>query len=809
MWFRLADALLKYRLPLLLLLLGITLLMGYWAGQVKLSYQFSRAIPENNPVYQEYQRFRQQFGDDGNRMVVGVQSDSLFTPARFNAYARMQRELRQVSDVQEVIGIPGSIRLLKNEETQQTLAEPIFPDTLQSRDQLDSCRRFFSDIRFYKNRLYNPVTGAALMAVTINKDSLNSAKRTSIINQVIEVTQRFESATGIKTHLSGLPLIRTQVSNRIQQEMRFFLLGSLLLSALILLIFFRSVGTMLLSLAVVLIGVVWSMGLMRLFHYDITLLTALIPPLIVVIGIPNCIYFINKYHSSLAEGKSVPGQRASEDPTAFKLNAIRQMVGKMGVVTLFCNITAAIGFAVFALTRSNLLREFGLVSGIGILLVFFISVVLIPAVLSYLPLPGKKQMRYLDNRFITSLLLRIERWVMHHQRAVYLVTALVVLLSVAGMFRLKTEAFIVDDLPKNDPIYTDLRFFERHFVGVMPLELMLDTKKPKGILQKRIDIGKLAYFQDSVLARFPQVAIPTSIIDPVKFAYQAASGGGGDSTYVLPALFTFYDLHKVLRDLQRKQQSGEMTASDTALQKLMGTLVDSSERYLRISAGMADIGTRKLPGLIDSIRQAADRVLNEREPGATADTAGARYHISVTGTSSTFLEGSRFIIRGLRESILYAFLLIAACMLYLFRSFRIMVCSLIPNLIPLLVTAGVMGWTGVPLKPSTVLVFSVALGIAIDITIRFLVNYRQELPANDFRVQKTVISSIRQTGLSIVYTSAVLIAGFVVFCFSRFGGTLALGWLTSLTLLVAAVTNLVLLPVLLLQTGRDKKIGQA
>jgi hypothetical protein len=551
------------------------------------------------------------------------------------------------------------------------------------------------------------------------------------------------------------------------------------------------------------------MGLMRLFHYDITLLTALIPPLIVVIGIPNCIYFINKYHSSLAEGKSVPGQRASEDPTAFKLNAIRQMVGKMGVVTLFCNITAAIGFAVFALTRSNLLREFGLVSGIGILLVFFISVVLIPAVLSYLPLPGKKQMRYLDNRFITSLLLRIERWVMHHQRAVYLVTALVVLLSVAGMFRLKTEAFIVDDLPKNDPIYTDLRFFERHFVGVMPLELMLDTKKPKGILQKRIDIGKLAYFQDSVLARFPQVAIPTSIIDPVKFAYQAASGGGGDSTYVLPALFTFYDLHKVLRDLQRKQQSGEMTASDTALQKLMGTLVDSSERYLRISAGMADIGTRKLPGLIDSIRQAADRVLNEREPGATADTAGARYHISVTGTSSTFLEGSRFIIRGLRESILYAFLLIAACMLYLFRSFRIMVCSLIPNLIPLLVTAGVMGWTGVPLKPSTVLVFSVALGIAIDITIRFLVNYRQELPANDFRVQKTVISSIRQTGLSIVYTSAVLIAGFVVFCFSRFGGTLALGWLTSLTLLVAAVTNLVLLPVLLLQTGRDKKIGQA
>lgn len=798
MWQRLASAILTYRLPLLLLLLGFTVLMGNWASKVKLSYQFSRAIPENNPVYREYMRFREQFGDDGNRLVVGVQSDSLFTLKHFRAYARMHQELRTVPDVQEVLGVPGAIRLKTEEGSLKSAAEKIFSNSISTQEQLDSAYASFSGISFYHNRLYNPASGAFLTAVTINKDSLNSAKRTDIIRQIIETAGRFESTTGIRTHLSGLPLIRTQVSNKIQQEMRFFLLGSLVLSALILLLFFRSFATMLLSLAVVLMGVVWSMGVMYLFHYDITLLTALIPPLIVVIGVPNCIYFINKYHSSLAE-KMVEGsgQLRLADAAKYKFEALRNMVGKMGVVTLFCNITAAIGFAVFALTRSNLLREFGLVAGISIMAVFLISVILLPAVLSYLPAPGARQMRYLNNRFITSLLLRIEQWVMHHQKAVYLVTALVVLVSVAGMFRLKTEAFIVDDLPKNDPIYTDLRFFEQHFTGVMPLEIMLDTRKPKGILQKQIDIAKLAYFQDSVLARFHRVAMPTSIIDPVKFAYQAASGTGGDSTYVLPTLFSFYDLHKVLRDLNRKQLSGEMTASDTALQKLMSVFVDSSERYLRISAGIADIGTRGLPPLMDSIRAGAEKVLN----ASGTDTAANPYRIVVTGTSSTFLEGSRFIISGLRESIVYAFLLIAACMFYLFRSFRIMVCSLIPNLIPLVVTAGVMGWAGVPLKPSTVLVFSVALGIAIDITIRFLVNYRQELPGNGFRVHDTVLSSIRQTGLSIVYTSAVLVAGFVIFCFSRFGGTLALGWLTSLTLLVAAVTNLVLLPVLLLRMG--------
>jgi predicted RND superfamily exporter protein len=172
--------------------------------------------------------------------------------------------------------------------------------------------------------------------------------------------------------------------------------------------------------------------------------------------------------------------------------------------------------------------------------------------------------------------------------------------------------------------------------------------------------------------------------------------------------------------------------------------------------------------------------------------------VKLTGSSITFLEGSSFIISGLKESIAWAFLLISLCMLYLFKSARILICSLIPNLIPLVITAGVMGWVGVPLKPSTVLVFSVALGIAIDITIRFLVNYKQELPTYKNDVHATVTATIQNTGLSIVYTSLVLIAGFIIFCFSSFGGTIALGWLTSITLLVATITNLVLLPVLLL-----------
>jgi predicted RND superfamily exporter protein len=223
--------------------------------------------------------------------------------------------------------------------------------------------------------------------------------------------------------------------------------------------------------------------------------------------------------------------------------------------------------------------------------------------------------------------------------------------------------------------------------------------------------------------------------------------------------------------------------------------MDSARQQARISVSMEDVGSERLAAILDSVQQRADQLF---------DTA--RYKVSLTGSSVTFLEGSRFIINGLKESIFWAFLLIAACMLYLFRSLRILLCSLLPNIIPLAITAGVMGWAGVALKPSTVLVFSVALGIAIDVTIRFLVNYKQEQD-KAVPVQQNVVQTIHSTGLSIIYTSIVLIAGFVIFCFSTFGGTFALGWLTSLTLITATVANLVLLPALLITLTRPQHIA--
>lgn len=782
MWYKLGQWILRYKLVLLCVLVASTGFMAYHASKVHMGYDFAKAIPTDNPKYLDYLSFRQKFGDDGSTMVLGVQTPNLYTPVVFNAMATLQQRLKTVKGVEQLMSIPEAAALVKLDSTEKLGFQKIFHPPYTDQSQLDSARAIFENLPFYRGILYNDSAKAYLVAVRLNKDTANSKSRTRLINDIIREVQVFEQETTLQVHLSGLPFIRTNVADRIQQEMYFFLVGSLLLSAITLLLFFRSFSAMLMSLIVVVMGVIWSMGTMVLFDYKITLLAALIPPLIVVIGVPNCIYFLNKYHTAYRD-------------TGDKYKALVTMVGRMGVVTLFCNIAAAIGFAVFAFTDSALLKEFGVVSGINIMMLFLISLIFIPAVLSYLPAPSAKHVRYLDNKLLEKMLVRIELWTFHHKQAVFTITLLLIAAAVLGITRLKSEGFIVDDLPEKDQVYTDLKWFEANFDGIMPLEITIDTKRKNGLLRSLTPIEKIDELS-GYIAALPETARPLSFVEGLKFAKQAYYDGDSVN-YTTPTEFDMPLLGKYLKQ-DKSDSSGK-----TGIGGMLRNFIDSSKQEARISVSMKDIGSAKLPVLIDKIDSASQMIfnnINTRE--FTPDSMAAirdslPYTITFTGTSVTFLEGTSFIINGLKESIMWAFLLIAVCMLYLFRSARILLCSLIPNIVPLVITAGVMGWCGIALKPSTVLIFSVALGIVIDVTIRFLVNYKQELPHFNYNVSQTLVQTIRHTGISIIYTSLVLIAGFIIFCTSDFGGTRALGWLTSLTLLSGTITNLVLLPVLI------------
>lgn len=766
MWQRLAGFVLKYRLLLLVLLLAGTGVMGYFASKVQMSYEYVSSIPHDNQKFLEFQEFKKKFGGDGNVLMLAVQTDKFFQADFFKDYVQLNKDMKNVFAVENIMSVPMAINLVKNDSSQKLEANLLFQGDLTNQVVIDSLSRVFNTLLFYRGLLYNPDTHAYLMAIYVNKDVFNSPKRTAVVNEITKLANAFQEKQHIEVHLSGLPLIRTAMAVKVADELKLFLKISFVLTGLILFLFFRSFGAVLMSMIVVAIGVIWSVGTIVLMGYKITLLTGIIPSLIVVIGIPNCVYFLSKYHTEYAKD-------------ANKTRALVHMIQRMGIVTLFTNLTAAIGFGVFCFTNSALLKEFGVVAGLNIMFIFLISFIFLPSVLSYLPAPKSKHTTYLDNRFFGAILDFLTTLVFKYRPWVYGVTAALVIAAIVGMGRLQSVGYMLDDIPHTDKLYTDLKFLETNFKGVMPLEIAVDTKKKNGVINLQT-LNKLDELTQLIAAQ-PDFGRPLSVVEGIKFAKQAYYNGDS-SNFAVPNQFDLGFLAPYLR-----MKGGNTAGPASTFSKLVSSFMDSTRQVARLSVNMKDVGSQKLPVLLDSL-----------QPKVTAIFDTAHYKVTFTGTSVIFQEGTRFIINGLMESVILAFILIMICMLYLFRSWRMLIISLIPNVIPLVVTAGVMGWIGVPLKPSTVLVFSVALGIAIDVTIRFLVNFKQELPRHDLDISATVKQTIHETGLSIIYTSAILFAGFMIFSFSGFGGTKALGWLTSLTLVVAMITNLTILPALLL-----------
>ncbi len=764
MWHKVAAFIIKFRIALLIVLLAATAFMGYMATKVELSYEYGDAIPRDNPKYIEYQSFRDKFGEDGNLFMIAVQKEDFFEPVFFKDYTKLVEELSEIEAVENVLSVPTAINIVKDTTTGKlkvlTLAEQV------GTDNMDSFKQAFLALPFYRGVLHNPDSNTYLMGLGINKEVLNSKKRDKLNTEIVTIVEKFGKKHNIDMRMSGLPYIRATVMNMIKGEMRLFLILSFALTALILAIFFRSFMAVLTSMIIVGIGVVWSLGTIALLGYKITILTGLIPSLVVVIGIPNCIYFLNKYHTEYSKTRNKP-------------KALLRMVDRMGIVTLFTNMTTAIGFGVFSLTQSSLLKSFGIVAAIDIIALFIISLIFIPALYSLLPPPKGRHVNYLENKFVNRILTFFADWVFSHRPVIYIASVSIIGLSIWGIYRLDAVGYIVDDLPEDNRVYTDMKFFERNFNGVMPLEIVVDARKKRGVttLGTMQKIDQL----DRVMQQYPEVGPSLSYVQAVKFARQAYYNGDS-SSYAVPNMFDISFIQPYLR-----LKGDGNAAEENMFTQVVKSFVDSNQQEARISYKVLDVGTKRLPPLLDSIKPKVAEIFDS-----------SRYDVTFTGVSVVFLEGSKFIINSLRNSIMLAFVMIFGCMIFLFRSWRILLISIVINIIPLIITAGIMGWTGIVIKPSTVLVFSVALGITVDVTIRFLVNFRQELSKNDDDIAQTVHRTIHDTGLSIIYTSLILIAGFGVFILSSFDGTKSLGLLTSITLFMAMVTNLVLQPALLL-----------
>ncbi len=787
MWNKIAIFIIKNRLRLIILLTVLTAFMAYKAKDAEMSYDFANVVSQDDVDMQYFQRFKQTFGEDGNILVVGMQDNKVYKLQNFKELKTLSEQLKQVEGVKAVISLPNLVQVVKDTAERTFATAAIFSPMPDTQPQLDSMLQVVSNQGFYDGQIINNKTGATLLAVTVDPAYLNSSRRVEVMDNVMEYTDAFSKRTGIKLHYAGLPFVRAVMTTKVAAEMKMFLLLALLVTGVTLFIFFRSLYAVVFPLLVINLVVIWVMGTIALLGFKISLLTGLIPAILVVIGIPNSTYLLTRYHYDYRKHGN-------------KILALSRVISKIGVVNLVTNTTTAIGFIVFTFTHVAILYEFGVVAGINIFVTFIISMVLIPVVFSYLPPPSPKQLRHLEAKPLNKLLEFIDYIVHGKRHLVYFFTIVALVLSLWGIYKVKTVSFMVDDLPAESSVNADLKFFENHFNGVMPLEIIVDTGIKQGVMRLP-NLNKLNQLENFLRTQ-PILSAPISVVGLVKTATQAFYGGDA-SSYRLPDNTERNFIFSYLA----KQGKGDN-------QRLLRSFVDSTGQQARISLKVADAGSRELDTLIiNKIKPELRDIyggegVTVAEEGNTMtftrDDSGSQTTVSLTGTTLLFIKGNEHLINNLRSSLLLAFVLVTIVIALLFKSARIVIISLIPNMIPLFIAGGLMGFFNIPLKPSTALIFSIALGIAIDDSIHFLAKYRSELLSNGFNVSRAITTSIIEAGTSMIYTSVILFFGFVIFAFSEFGGTKALGVLMSVSLLIALFTNLIILPTLLMSFDSGK-----
>ena len=757
MWIFLSRLILKNRIIIILLIAGITVFMVKKGRDVRLSYSMAKLLPSDHPISLDYQVFLEKYGAQ-NVLVIAIEDSLISTLEHLLKWDKVTQDIEIINGVEQVVSFANLPVLLKDTINKKFILKRWFSQDVKTQLQLDSAFSQYSKQPFYKGLINSNDNKVSTLLISLDNIVMKSASRKELIFSIKDLVDAYSDEFQTKVHYSGLPYIRTVDSIKIKDEISLFIIFTLLITSLILFLFFRSFKAVISSMIVVILGVVFSFGTIAILNYEVSVLMALIPPVLIVIGIPNCIFLINKFHNEFKR-------------TQNKDYALRKMVHKIGNITLLTNLTTASGFAAFMLTNSETLQEFGLIASINIIFIFLLSLFIIPIYFSFASPPKYRHTKHLDKIWINKLVERLVFLVQYRRKYIYFITTILILFGVFGILNIKTTGNLTDELPKEGDLYKDLKFFESNFGGVMPLEVVVNTKKKNGLL-KSYNLRKIEQLSQE-LATFKEFSKPSSYVDVVKYSKQAFYNG--DSAYY--SLPNSQEQRMILSYLKNSSASMNMGA----------LMMDSLKQEARISLRVADISTTKMDSVFDALLPKLNKIFDSD-----------KYDVTITGSSVVFLNGTKFLLKNLMLSLLLVIILISVFMAWMFNSFRMVVVSIIPNLIPLLLTGAIMGYFGIALKPSTILVFSIAFGISVDDTIHFLAKYRQELLVNNWNIKKSVLSALNETSVSMFYTSVVLFFGFFIFVASDFGGTIALGLLVSITLLFAMLSNLLLLPALLL-----------
>ena len=756
-WNRIATFILKNRPLFVTVILSFTALMGYFATTVELEYSMQKLVPSEDKDFKFYKSFKEKFGDDGNKLVCALETEDLFDSAFYNDFAQTCDNLNKISGVKGIIS-PSHLFHLYVDTLEYLRMKRLVPKGIISQNDLDSFKSEFAKLKFYDGLIYNKKSKVSLVLITLDVGVLNSPERISLIESIRDPLFEFGERHNKEIHLSGLPYIRFQNATYIKREILLFTALAFIVTALLILLLFRNFKTLFVSLLFISIGVVTMLGIQGILGFKLNILSGLLPPLLVVVGVQNTIYIINQYHEQYRRHRN-------------QAKALTRIISHVGVANFLINFTTSVGFGTFYFTHTTILEQFGLVAFITINLIFLINIIGIPILYSFFTPPTIKQTKHLDNRRFSSFLNWVTLLINKRKRRIFYWFSLFAILGLVFMFRLKPLAFMVDDIPKDSKIYTDMKFIQEHFNGALPYEIVVTSYEEGNILNGEM-LAKCKKLQKAV-SEYSEMSKPMSLVEIISAANQAVHDD--DPRY-----------YRIPSNMELGNLALMFPESNSNSTTLINNLVDSTYSQMRISYQMKDVGSERMDEINQEIQEKAKHIFSQDE-----------YDVKITGTSKIFLKGNDYLFDSLLKATFWSLLIISLTMSFLFPSWRMVIIAIIPNFVPLVITAGMMGLLGLSLKPSTILIFSISFGITVDSTIHFISTFRREVLKNMNTVEKALAITIDEVGISMMYSALAVCSGFAIFIFSDFRGTQSLGWLTGLTIFGGLATNLFLLPALI------------
>ena len=756
LWSRITDWIIEHSRAIVVVVVLVTVYLGWWATRVQTDHRPGHFLDEDSDVVRDFERLSSLFDPSQDVLYVIFPDSDARDPSFLQDLDSLTQWIERQNGVTSALSLTNAPFLVRVGDSLQTtrLYDTSLPDSL-----IDQRIR---DASYIRGLLMTNEGTAPAVIVRIDSEFNDTPARIVLVRSI----ERRASAVVGDPAMAGFPYVRSMYGERVTREAPLFTFLALAISLLMLYVTFRARRAVLLPTIVVALGIVWTVGLIALFDHRLNIVTSVLPALLVVIGMANSIHLTTKFYDRY---HILADRRA----------AMKDTMRIVGLATFLTSLTTAIGFLVLELSGSRLLAEFGLFAALGVGVLYILSVTLIPISYIALEAPEATKIRIATDVRFSGMFDALARLTRRRAAAVILLSAGLIVTAIVGGSRISTDIFVFSDFYEDDPMRQNLRRFEEAYGGVLPMELVI-VSNDEGRFRSISAVRGIDRLQQQ-LATFEGVGATYSVADLLKLANQAYFGGHPQA-YRIPSGFELPFLQSALQSLE-----------DHVREDLAGSLpqfTDSSFAATRIYMGVDDVGTDRMNAIADSAISLA------------SDTFTGDYEVFATGTAIKATRSGENLVANLAVSLAIALAAISVIMALLFRSIRLTLISLIPNVIPLILVAGAMGFAGVVLKPSTALIFPLAFGIAVDDTIHFLAKYRMVSAAGVPRDEAVVIT-LRETGKAILFTSLVLMGGFLVFTLSSFGGTVSMGALTALTLFAALIANLFLLPALLFRYGPE------